>query len=811
VLRLVLATLAFTALSAASCAGPAGEGTPAAPQVPATSKQVPATSTPPGATGPPLPSLAIRPAPDPGLETAIREGDFFRWVLRSRDDIKAEMSPEAEGDVVIVADVLPAEPSTLERIAGLPVGLEAEAIELAGRRYAGEGQALAVRVPDAAEGTVSSQGSPSMGASHFAGQRTWVVLARTPEAAADLVDDLIFRVLGRRRRGATPAPDYLIRETRYLERSGRWLMQGGSIGIDPAAERDDLAARDREVEQLVRVPAPNHPSQKHPGGEWVTLVVRPEDRGRPELARLAAELDRSAAAMAARIPLPAGQGPVAIEVAPDHVAQARHTGHIGEAVRGMRTDLVIVYHPDDLGAYRHALAQVLLERAGPGRRLPGLPVWLERGAALWLSDTWYGRPYAEWLPLLAAAEVLPTSEQLLAPNEQPDASAPLWTPAAAAVIARLPGATVADKLARVPDAKILSSHLETLTHLAVKTPRPAAAPPPTASPPGRPRPTRMPFLRGVSLAMLNSLDGGYHAPGLATRLADLRRLGVDAVSVMPFAYQPGPHSPDLSYLNDSPESETDIGLIHATRLARAAGFRVMTKPHIWVGWESWAGEIEMKTEADWAKWWAAYRRYLLHHAMLAQWAQADLYCAGVELSKTAGRPEWRRLIADVRRFYSGPVTYASNWGADLDGVRFWDLLDYVGVDSYDPLSAKPQATPEELAAGARGVVAKLGELSRRTGKPVILTEVGFAARKAAWMAPHEEGGEASEADQATAYRALFGALFHQRPAWLAGTFVWKAFSGEAGEGRRQSADFRFQGRPAEAVVREHYLAIEAAR
>lgn len=788
-LRLALAALAFTALSAASCAGPAGEGTPAAPAA-ASPTASPSPSPPPG---PPLPSLAIRPAPDAGLETAIREGDFFRWVLRSRDDIKAEMGPEAEGDVVVIADVLPAEPSTLQRIAGLPVALESGAIELAGRRYVGEGQALAVRVPDAAEGSVSSQG-----ASHIAGQRTWVVLARTPEAAAGLVDDLIFRVLGRRRRGATPAPDYLIRETRYLERSGRWLTQGGTIGIDPAAERDDLAARDREVEQLVRVPV-----EKHPGGEWVTLVVRPEDRGRPELARLTADLDRAAAAMAARIPLPAGQGPVAIEVAPDHVAQARHTGHIGEAVPGMRTDLVIVYHPDDLGAYRHALAQVLLERAGQGRQLP---VWLERGAALWLSDFWYGRPYAEWLPLLAAAEVLPTPEQLLATNEQPDASAALWTPAAAAVIARLPGATVAEKLARVPDAQNLSSYLETLTRLAAKTPGPAAAPPPPA-----PRSTRMPFLRGVSLAMLNSLDGGYQAPGLAARLADLRRLGVDSVSLMPFAYQPGPNSPDLSYLNDSPESETDIGLIHATRLARAAGFRVMTKPHIWVGWESWAGEIEMKNEADWAKWWAAYRRYLLHHAMLAQWAQADIYCAGVELSKTAGRPEWRRLIADVRRFYPGPVTYASNWGADLDAVRFWDLLDYVGVDSYDPLSAKPQATPEELAAGARGVVAKLAELSRRTGKPVILTEVGFAARKAAWMAPHEEGGEPSETDQATAYRALFGALFEQRPAWLAGTFVWKAFSGEVGEGRQRSSDFRFQGRAAEAVVREHYMAIDAAR
>ena len=762
--RLGLCALAAVVLAAASCSQPAEKGS------------APAASPSPSPGPPAFPSIAVRPAPDPGLAEAIREGDFFRWVVRSVDGLQAEVGPEARGEVVIVADLLPAQPATLQHLAGLPVTLEPGALVLAGRRYTGAEQALALRVP---------------------AERTWVVLAHTPEAAAGLVDDVLFRVLGRRRRGASPPPDYLIRETRYLERSGAWVEKDGAFTIDPSAERDDLAARDREVEQLVPLAG-----EKRPGGEWVTLVVRPEDRGRPELLRLAADLDRAAADMAARIPLPAPQEPVTIEVAPDHVAQARHTGRIGEAVPAKRTDLSIVYHPDDLWAYRHALAQVLLTRAGLGRRPP---LWLERGAALWLSGSWYGRPAVEWLPLLAAADVLPTAEQLLAAREQPDASAPLWTPAAAAVIARLPGATVAEKLAQVPDAKSLSSHLETLTALAARAPSPASRPTP-----GRPPSTRMPFLHGVSLAMLNSLDGGYHAPGLADRLQVLRHLGVDAVSLMPFAYQPGPTSPDLSYLNDSPESETDIGVIHATRLARAAGFRVMNKPHIWVGWESWPGEIEMKSEADWQRWWASYRRYVLHHALLARWAGADLFCVGVELSKTAGRPEWRRLIADVRRFYPGPVTYASNWGADLDGVRFWDLLDYAGVDAYDPLSPSPQATPAELAAGARAAVGRLTELSRRSGRPVLLTEVGFAARKGAWTAPHEEGGEPSEADQAAAYRALFGALFgadgEARPAWLAGTFVWKAFSGEAGEGRHRAADFRFQGRAAEAVVREYYTA-----
>jgi hypothetical protein len=768
--RLALALLAGLALGAPSC--PRESGSPAPPTA-ASPSPPPVTDPPPAA----LPSIAIRPTGAPGLAEAVRAGDFFRWVVPNVEGLRVEVGPQAAGEIVVVADLLPAAAATRELLAGLPVGLDGDTVTLAGRSYAG--RALAARRPDGS---------------------TWVVVAPTPEAAAGLVDELLFRVVGRGRRGAGPPPDYLVRESRYLERSGRWSIgSDGTVTVDAATARDDLAARDHAFAALVRL-----------GGRRVTLLVpadatgRPElptgvpaDASGPELQTLAADLDRAVAEMAARLPLgDVERRPVTVTVEPDHVAQARHNGQIGEAVPGARSDLALVFHPDDLGAYRHALARVLLARAG----IRGLPPWLERGAALWLSGSWYGRPYGEWIPLLAAADVLPTAEQLLAREEQDDSSALLWTPAAAALVARLPGATVAEKLARVPDAAALTAGLAALAETSHLSQQP---PPPTrrlAAPGG--------FLRGVSLAMLNSLDGGYHAPGLADRLAVLRGLGADAVSLMPFAYQPVPDRPGLSLMNRSPESETDIGVLHATRLARAAGLRVMSKPHIWVSHDSWPGEIAMTNEQDWARWWASYRRYVLHHALLARWAGADLYCVGVELSRTSGRPEWRRLIADVRLFYPGPVTYAANWGADLDDVRFWDALDLAGVDAYDPLAASPEAAPEELAAGARRLVDLLAALARRTGKPVLLTEVGYAARKAAWTAPHEEGGEPSEADQATSYRALFRVL--GRPSWLAGTFVWKAFSGETG-GRGRAADFRFQGRPAEAAIREYYQADALAR
>jgi len=301
--------------------------------------------------------------------------------------------------------------------------------------------------------------------------------------------------------------------------------------------------------------------------------------------------------------------------------------------------------------------------------------------------------------------------------------------------------------------------------------------------------------------MLNSLELGYHAPSVGRQLDAFAALGANAVSLMPFAFQPGPGRPELRFLNRHPGSETDIGLIHATRLARARGFHVLYKPHLWIH-GSWPGEIRMTSEADWSAWWRGYRRYILHHAVLARWAGADLFSVGVELSQTIAREaEWRDLIAAVRLFFPGALTYSGNWYGDLESVRFWDRLDFIGIDAYFPLAVSPQAGRADLERGAQAITGRLEAASRRFGRPVLLTEVGFAARRGTWVAPHIEGGEYSEEDQALAYRALFKALDHQ--PWLGGTFVWKAFSAPGWDGGRE-ADFRFQGRQAEGVVREFY-------
>jgi glycosyl hydrolase family 113 len=716
--------------------------------------QDPAPAAPPPKTA----VLAVRAAGD--LAAQIRESGFFRWGLPRLPGLKVEVGPEAAGDAVVWVDALPASRPVSDLVKGLPVELR-DAIVLGGTRYPDSGQAVALRIPD----TVKP---------------TWVVAGPAGEGLTGLADEVLFRVAAsmtgqrRGRRGAPLDVDYLLRETPWMERSGKWARAAeGGWTVDRVAERDDLAEWNRAYQGMAEI-----------RGERVVLRVPPAEKGRSELSRLAAELDRALSDMAPRVPVTLSS-PVTIVVEPDYAAQGRHAGEIGEAVRGRRADLHLVYHSDDLPAYRYALAGLLLDRSGIAGKLPSA---IAHGAALWLSRDWYGKPYPDWLPLLAAARVLPDAEEILAREEPEDGSNLLSAPAAAAVIDRLSGPTLKERLSHLPSSSMVEKILSSFR--------------PTEAPAAPARRKEEPFLKGVSLAMLNSLEGGYHAPAVEKQLDALSRLGANAVSLMPFAFQPGADRPELRFLNRGPSSETDIGLIHAARAARARGIHVLWKPHVWVAGASWPGEIAMTSEADWAAWWRNYRRYVLHHALLARWAGADLFCAGVELSKTIGREaEWRDLIAAVRLFYPGPVTYAANWYGDLETVRFWDRLDYIGVDTYFPLAEKPGAGKAELEQGARRVAERLARASRRFEKPVLLTEVGFAAKREAWMEPHAEGGGYSEEDQAAAYEALLAALDHH--PWLAGTFVWKAFSAQGSDSGRE-ADFRFQGRKAEGVVRRYY-------
>src|SRR5689334_8734193 len=209
-------------------------------------------------------------------------------------------------------------------------------------------------------------------------------------------------------------------------------------------------------------------------------------------------------------------------------------------------------------------------------------------------------------------------------------------------------------------------------------------------------------------------------PVTADALAPLLNDGVEWISQTPFGYLPSVDSPRIEMATGGVIywGETDAGLAATTRLAKSVGIRTLLKPHLWVGsWREagWSGDIRMKSEQDWRTWFDAYRNFILHYAKLAEESKMEALAVGTELQGTTldHEKEWRAIIQEVRKVFSGRVTYAANWDHEFEALPFWDALDFAGVQAYFPLTLQREASVQELLAGWEPHLKTLERVSAR--------------------------------------------------------------------------------------------------
>jgi hypothetical protein len=285
----------------------------------------------------------------------------------------------------------------------------------------------------------------------------------------------------------------------------------------------------------------------------------------------------------------------------------------------------------------------------------------------------------------------------------------------------------------------------------------------------------------------------YEIPAAVTATREIAATGVNFVMFTPTWYQ-------SSTRGDVPRpgegTVRDEGVRAALRRAKALGLRTGVKPH-----------VDLVNDADRAgitadeRWFAAYRRMILHYATLAAEERADLFVVGTELAGTSGQAgTWRELVAEVRQRFPGPVTYAANFD-EVMSVTWWDALDMVGVDAYWPLSDRPTDDPGALRRAWRPIVDAVGALAARVQRPVLLTEAGYASQRGTVTAPWdwELSRVPDDAEQAAAYEALFSA-WSERP-WFQGVvlWMWDDLPGRSPDDQR--LDYTPHNKPAEAVLR----------
>ena len=183
----------------------------------------------------------------------------------------------------------------------------------------------------------------------------------------------------------------------------------------------------------------------------------------------------------------------------------------------------------------------------------------------------------------------------------------------------------------------------------------------------------------------------------------------------------------------------------------------------------------------------------------------EIFCIGTELSNAAlTQPQfWSDLIKKVREVYKGQLTYAANWNDEFSQIKFWDALDYAGVDPYFPLVTGARPSVEQLKEVWTDWLKIINAWQKTINKPVLLTEIGYKSTLDAIDEPwqYTAMGELDLQMQVKCYQALLES-FWDKP-WFYGIYwwYWGAHPNMGGESNR---GFTPQNKPAQEVIKEWY-------
>ncbi len=294
-------------------------------------------------------------------------------------------------------------------------------------------------------------------------------------------------------------------------------------------------------------------------------------------------------------------------------------------------------------------------------------------------------------------------------------------------------------------------------------------------------------------------------------LEKLVSLGVEYLAVCPTHYQQEYNSTDIKRTEKTPSKKS---IKHVIEKAHLFGLKTMLKPHIDLIDKNdgtyWRADIRFHHEQNWTKWFSSYKKLILDYARLAEDQDIEILCIGTELSFASQKTEyWTDIISSIRKIYRGSLVYAANWD-NFKNIRFWQKLDYVGIDAYFPLTYDRSTSYHEIKQGWQRWKRELSAWHSIVNKPILFTELGYASTPSAPENPWQGGtiGNVDLETQTKCYEAFFDTVWDE--PWFAGVYWWK-WDANVNAGGRNNRQFTPQNKPAQSVIEVKYKGYKKKR
>lgn len=324
--------------------------------------------------------------------------------------------------------------------------------------------------------------------------------------------------------------------------------------------------------------------------------------------------------------------------------------------------------------------------------------------------------------------------------------------------------------------------------------------------------------------------GYYLRPEVMAMPKQMREMGINWVTVnMNFCQT---HYFSQKVYLDFEFSTGEMELFEIVKALHAEGIKVLFKPCLtsldgaWMGWVGFPDElrqIEGVPNNYWDTWFRSFLEAEKYFADIAERAGMDAMIIGAEYHGTEGQSKrWKTVIEEVRKLYSGPITYEFTCNSrkkyTLDWFEGLDFLSYSYYPTVLPsdeayftgerdINETPDYSVEAMMTYLEGRKARIRSISERfDNKPILFTEYGVRSSHGCVLKPWEieTKGRYDGVQQANFMEASFR-TFHDLPEWM-GLLWWKwdetQYRPHYHEDPAGNRGFTVQGKPAEEVMKK---------
>jgi len=306
----------------------------------------------------------------------------------------------------------------------------------------------------------------------------------------------------------------------------------------------------------------------------------------------------------------------------------------------------------------------------------------------------------------------------------------------------------------------------------------------------------------------------YNSSDFDQSIANLANIGANWVTFTVFWFM---NTSDATKMYRRPDLYTasDSSLIHAIQKAHELNIKIALKPMVDVVDGTWRGQI---APSNWTLWFENYHSFINYYVNLAEANNVELFVVGTELkSSQPYESEWRQVINETRDIFFRNITYAANWDSYRpSSVKFWDALDYVGVDAYFPLTNSYNPTLSQLIS-AWSYCTKSGFVGRnwtnelystytQTGKEIIFTEIGYCSQDGTNTQPWDWNTSLTVdlQEQADCYQAALEVLKDKE--WFEGWFWWN-WETDPDAGGPTERHYTPQNKSAQNILKQYYYEV----